>query len=60
MDDEERKALDDLVARASSDYLNKRSLLILEAAVGCLLDTKSPEEAAAILREMADQLEAFG
>ena len=40
-------------------YHDRRSIIMLEAAIGCLLDTRTPEQAAKVLRDMADQLEMY-
>lgn len=51
--------LDQISETERQKYLDSRSLLMLEAAIGCLLDTKTPEQAAKVLRDMADQLEMY-
>lgn len=52
--------LNSIAEKATKEYLDSRSLLLLEAAVGCLLDTRTPQETAKVLREMANHLEEFG
>ncbi|AGR47968.1 hypothetical protein SmphiM12_336 [Sinorhizobium phage phiM12] len=52
--------LNEVCEKAKNDYLERRSMLFIESAIGCLLDTKTPAEAAGVLREFADQLESFG
>lgn len=51
--------LDQIAQSERQKYLDSRSLLMLEAAIGCLLDTKTPEQVAKVLRDMADQLEMY-
>ena len=52
--------LDKIAARETIEYLKRRNLLLLEAVVGCLLDTNNPKEVVEILRTMANQLEDYG
>lgn len=54
------KKIKEACEAATDQYLDRRSMLFIEAAIGCLLDTRSAKEAAEILREFADQLEEFG
>ncbi len=51
-----REKLDLIAEKARLRHLKARNLLILEAAIAALLDTETPHEAAAILREHADIL----
>ncbi len=51
--------LDIIAEKARVRYLKARNLLILEAAIAALLDTETPHEAAAILREQADLLTRY-
>lgn len=52
--------LNEMCEKALKDYLDRRSMMFIESAIGCLLDTKTPAEAAEVLREFAQQLEDFG
>ena len=54
------KKLDEFGEKAINDYLDKRSMLMIEAAIGILLDTRTPAQAAEVLREFAADLEEFG
>lgn len=44
---------------ATAEYLYRRNMLILEAAVGCLLDSYRPEEVSEILRDYAKIIENY-
>lgn len=52
--------LEKLVENEVDHYLTTRSLLFLEAACAALLDTRTPEQVAEILRQEADDLENWG
>lgn len=51
--------LDQLAETERKKYLDRRSLIMLEAAIGCLMDTRTPEETAKVLRDMAQQIEDY-
>lgn len=57
---EDLSALDKHVQQESIKYLRRRNAFILEAAIGCLMDTETPSGAAKLLRDHADQLEEYG
>lgn len=52
--------LDTLSQEMRQHYLERRGLLILEGAIGCMLDAWSPAEVARILRQNAEHLEDHG
>lgn len=54
------KALDEIAEKAINNHLRQRNNLMLEAVISAYLDTDSPEEVAAILREQAKLLEEWG
>lgn len=54
------KNINDIVEAETEFYLTNQSLVFLESAVSCLLNTKNVHETATILREFADQLEELG
>ena len=51
--------LDEESERATFLYMEHRNKLMTEAVIACWMDTHTPAQTAAILREFADQLEKF-
>lgn len=54
------QALNEQADRAILAHMHHRNILMLEAVISAMLDVHDPEGVAAILREQADQLEAYG
>lgn len=54
------QALNEQSDRAILAHMHHRNMLMLEAVISAMLDVHDPEGVAAILREQADQLEAYG
>lgn len=52
--------LEKLAEKEIDLHLTTRSMLFLEAAIASLLDTRNPHQVAKILRNQANDLEAFG
>lgn len=59
-DRSEARALYEAVERAAVAHITARNFVFLECAISAFMDSHTPEETAAILREHADQLEAYG
>jgi hypothetical protein len=59
-DRSEARALYEAVERAAMAHITSRNFLFLECAISAFMDTHTPEETAAILRDHAEQLEAYG
>ena len=59
-DRDELSALNEAVEQATFAHWHSRNLLMLEAVISAMLDVHDPEGVAAILRNHADQLEAYG
>jgi hypothetical protein len=59
-DRSELEALAEATERAIAAHINARNNLMLEAVISSMLDVHDPEGVAAVLREHADQIEAFG
>lgn len=53
------EALNDLAEEATLNHLYHRNLLFLEATISAMLDVHDARDVATILREHADQLEAY-
>lgn len=53
------EALNDLAEEATLNHLHHRNLLFLEATISAMLDVHDARDVATILREHADQLEAY-
>lgn len=59
-DRDELSAINEAVEQATFAHWHSRNLLMLEAVISAMLDVNDPEGVAAILRDHADQLEAYG
>jgi hypothetical protein len=59
-DRSELEALAEATERAIAAHLHARNMVMLEAVISCLLDVMDADGVAAVLREHADQIEAFG
>jgi hypothetical protein len=57
---DELSALNAAAEQAVFAHMHSRNLLMLEAVISAMLDVHDPEGVAAILRDHADQLEAYG
>lgn len=51
--------IDQISEKETKAYLDRRNMLMLEAVIGCFMDTNTPKETAEILRKYADQLEEY-
>jgi len=59
MSSEDLSALDAIAEAATKNHFHHRNMLMLEAVISAMLDVNTPEEAAEILREHADQLTEY-
>jgi len=56
----EIECLNEIAEEATLDHFHHRNMMFLEACISAMLDVHNHEGVAAILREHADQLDAFG
>lgn len=59
-DQRERQAIEIAASAAIDAHLDHRNMMFLEACISAFLDVHTVEGVASILRDHADQLEAYG